>query len=133
MKWLIDTDILIDFLRGSDQAEKYLKHISSDPLASISVITVAELYVGVREGKERIILDHFIQEFKILEINERIAQQGGIYLRDFGKTHGIGLADALIAATAFDYDLKLVTLNKKHYPMLKSIHIPYQKKDISFI
>ncbi len=51
-------------------------------------------YGGVREGEERQILDQFIQEFQIAVLNERSAQRGGLYRRDFGKSHGVGLADA---------------------------------------
>lgn len=126
-KWLIDTDVLIDYLRGRPEAIKILEKITKDSICCISPITIAELYVGVREGNERSILDQFIQEFQVAEINERVARQGGLFRRDFGKSHGIGLADALIAATAEDLDLKLLTLNKKHYPMIKNIHVPYQK------
>lgn len=126
-KLMIDSDVLIDYLRGHDHAIKYLGKVFNDSFCCISAITVAELYVGVREGKERTILDHFIEEFQVAEINEAIARQGGLYRREFGKSHGVGLADAMIAATAEAHDLKLITLNKKHYPMLKHIHVPYQK------
>jgi predicted nucleic acid-binding protein len=125
--WLIDTDILIDHLRGNSQALKFLENVMTHSACYISAITIAELYVGVREGKERQILDQLIKEFQIAPLNEKVAQRGGLYRRDYGKSHGVGLADAIIAATAEDLGLKLVTLNKKHYPMLKKIHIPYQK------
>ena len=81
----------------------------------------------MREGKERAILDRFIAEFQIVIFDKEIAKLGGIYRRDFGKSHNVGLADALIAASADSYGLILATLNKKHYPMLKAVHIPYHK------
>ena len=126
-KWLIDTDVLVDYLRGVPQAIQFLKQTMADSVCYISTITIAELYVGVREGKERPILDQFIQEFQIAVVNEKAAQQGGLIRRDYGKSHGIGLADAIIAATAEELEIGLVTLNKKHYPMIKKIHVPYQK------
>jgi predicted nucleic acid-binding protein len=54
------------------------------------------------------------------------------HLREFlkaryGKSHGVGLVDALIAATAKLHGYRLVTLNKKHFPMLDNVLIPYQK------
>src|SRR5262245_44416855 len=123
-RWLVDTDVLVDYLRGVEQAVKFLQKAMKSSLCALSTITIAELYVGVREGKERVILDQFIQEFHVVVIDEHIAQQGGLYRRDFGKNHGVGLADALIAATAHMLDAKLVTLNKKHYPMCKNVHVP---------
>jgi len=54
-----------------------------------------------------------------------IGVTGGLYRRDYRKSHETGLADALIAATARLHSLTLVTLNKKHFPMLTSIIVPY--------
>lgn len=127
-RWLIDTDVLVDLLRGLPAAMNFLEAVMTTSGGTfITPITIAELYAGVKEGKERGILDRFILEFQITLLDEKIAQKGGLYRRDFGKSHHVGLADALIAATADHYDLTLATLNKKHYPMLKAIHIPYRK------
>jgi len=52
-----------------------------------------------------------------------------IYRRDYGKSHGVGIADAIIAALAKDLNAKLATLNKKHYPMLQAIEVPYHKSN----
>lgn len=124
-KLLIDTDVLIDYLRSNSQAVDFLENLTQ--LLLISSITVAELYAGVREGKERTALDNFITAFEIIPIDEKIATLGGLYRRDYGKSHGVGLADALIAATANIKQAKLVTLNRKHFPMLTDLIIPYQK------
>ena len=126
-RWLFDTDVLVDYLRGVEKSVPFLKKTMKSSFCALSTISVAELYVGVREGKERAILDQFIQEFHIVAVDEHIAQQGGLYRRDYGKSHGVGLADALIAATAQVLDVKLITLNKKHYPMLKNVYVPYKK------
>jgi predicted nucleic acid-binding protein len=125
--WLIDSDVLIDYLRGIPQAVIFLKQTMANSVCHISAITVAELYAGVREGKERSILDPFIQEFQVVVVSEKIAQQGGLFKRKYGKSHGVGLADAVIAATAEDLSVGLITLNEKHYPMLKDVYVPYQK------
>ncbi len=55
-----------------------------------------------------------------------MAADGGLLRRDYGKSHGVGLADALVAATAEMPGLELVTLNRKHDPMLASIRVPYR-------
>lgn len=122
---LIDTDVLIDYLRDHAEAVSYLESLT-EPLL-ISVITVAELYAGVREGAERTALNEFIQAFEIVPVAEDIAIKGGLYRRDYMKSHNVGLADAIIAATAELRRAELVTLNKKHFPMLASITVPYQK------
>lgn len=68
-----------------------------------------------------------MKEFQVATLDERTAQMGGLFRRDYGKSHNVGLADALIAATANNYGLTLATLNKKYYPMLQKILVPYLK------
>lgn len=122
---LIDTDVLIDYLRANADAVSYLENLHEVPL--ISVITVAELHAGVREGSERTALSDFLEAFEIAPLTKEIASAGGLYRRDFGASHGVGLNDALIAATAHVNNAELVTLNRKHFPMLASVTVPYQK------
>jgi len=90
-------------------------------------MTVAELYAGVREGEERSRLERFLRAFEIIPLDQRLAVQGGLYRRDYSKSHNVGLADALIAATATQRQVPLVTLNRKHFPMLQDVIVPYHK------
>src|SRR5712692_240650 len=122
---LLDTDLLIDYLRGRAEAVTYLEG-RTEPLL-ISAITVAELYAGVRDGPERAKLDAFVQAFEVVPVDPEVALQGGLYRRDFGKSHSTGLADALIAASAQVRQAALVTLNRKHFPMLANVIVPYSK------
>jgi len=124
-KLLIDTDVLIDYLRDQEAAVSYLESLL--PPLLMSAVSVAELYAGVREGDERTILAEFIYTFEVVPVNKEIAMAGGLYRRNYGKSHGVGINDALIAATAVLSNAELVTLNRKHFPMLGSITVPYQK------
>jgi len=123
--FLIDTDVLIDYLRDAAIAVSYLE--SLPPPLLISAISVAEPYAGVREGDERVALYEFLEAFEIVPVDEDIAVAGGPYRRGYGKSHGTGLNDALIAATATVRNATLVTLNYKHFPMPLSLTVPYQK------
>lgn len=120
---LIDSNILIDYLRGRHVAINYLRSLPVN--FNVSVVNVAELYAGVREGAERTQLDAFVRAFVTLPIDSDIAVVGGLYRRDFGRTHGTGLHDALIAATATVHNLTLVTLNQRHFPMLIGVIVPH--------
>ena len=124
-KLLIDTDVIIDYLRDYDKAVKFLETQNCKLL--ISTITISELYAGVREGEEKAKLEEFLKAFEIIEVNKDIAIKGGLFRRDHEKKYGTGLTDALIAAAADDNNAILVTLNKKHYPMISKILIPYRK------
>jgi len=120
---LIDSDVLIDYLRDKPEAVAFIDGLTN-PLF-LSTINVAELYAGVRDGAERTKLEHFILAFTVLPIDQTIAVTGGLLRRDYGKTHGTGLADALIAATVQRHNLRLVSLNGKHFPMIHDLIIPY--------
>jgi predicted nucleic acid-binding protein len=122
---LVDTDVLVDFLRAAPPAVNWLDGLTDR--AFISAITVGELYAGVREGLERETLEAFIRTFEVLPIDETVARRGGLIRRDYGPSHGVGLADALLAATALVHELRFVTLNRKHFPMLENVVMPYQK------
>ena len=123
---LFDTDVLIDYLRGRAEAISYIESCSERLM--VSVISIAELYAGVREGKERRALTGFLSAFETLLLDQATAEKGGLYRRDYGKSHNTGLADALIAATAEVQQAQLITLNHKHFPMLKDVLVPYQKR-----
>ena len=122
---LLDTDILVDFLRGYNKAEAFIA-TQADRII-LSAIVVAELYAGVKGEAEREALDALVSLFRIVPVDVEIAKAGGLYKRDYGKSHGVGLADAILAATAEAWKAELKTLNIKHYPMLKGLRPAYTK------
>jgi predicted nucleic acid-binding protein len=122
---LVDTDILIDYLRGMPPAMDFLEASGAD--LNLSVVNVAELHAGVRDH-EREAVNALLECFKIIPLDKEIAVRGGLLRRDFGKSHGVELADALIAATVESLGCTLATLNRKHYPMLSSVMVPYTKE-----
>lgn len=122
---VIDTDVLIDYLRDQPQAVAFLE--GCDQVLAASVITVAELYAGVRDGEERQRLDAFVEAFDLIPLDGKAAVVAGLWRRQYGRSHGTGLADALIAASADGVGGTLVTLNHRHFPMFANLLIPYRK------
>ena len=126
---LVDTDVLIDFLRGYEEAMS-LVAVNSERIV-VSSIIVAELYAGVRggaDGVEQGVLERLLGLFRVVPVSSGIARLGGLYKRDYGKSHGVGLADAIVAATATVEDAELMTLNVKHYPMFPGLEPAYRKQ-----
>ncbi len=70
-------------------------------------------------------LEIFIETFEVISLNKNIAKTGGLYRNQYKPSHGTGLADALIAATAKEIGAQVVTFNSKHFPMLNDIVEPY--------
>lgn len=122
---LVDTDVLVDFLRGFEKATDFINKYSSKII--LSSIVVAELYAGVKGTNELTVLDNFVSLFRVVPITAEIAKAGGLYKRDFGKSHGVGLADAILAATADKEKAAFKTLNVKHYPMIRGLKPVYKK------
>ncbi len=122
---VLDTDVLVDFLRGHRKAVSFVNARSARII--LSSIVVAELYAGVKGDAEQAALQNFISLFRVVPVTAEIAKAGGLYKRDYGKSHGIGLADAILAATAQAENAELKTLNTKHYPMLKGLKPAYKK------
>jgi hypothetical protein len=122
---LVDTDVLVDFLRGHTKAVAFVEAEATRII--LSAVVVAELFAGVREGSERETLEEFVSLFPIIPVSADIGAKGGLYKRDYGDSHGVGLADAILAATAEAENAELKTLNTRHYPMLKRLRPPYRK------
>ena len=122
---LIDTGVLVDYLRNHQKASTFLEETHES--LGISSITAAELYAGIKGKKEQEILSQFLTVFHIFAIDAEIAKLGGLLRNEFSKSHGTGLADAFIAATVMHHHATLVTLNVKHFPMIKNVFVPYKK------
>ena len=122
---LLDTDVLVDFFRGFSKAVAFVNAHSHRII--LSSIVVAELYAGVKGDAELTAMDDFVALFRVVPVSVEIAKAGGLYKRDYSKSHGVGLADAILAATAEAENAELKTLNTKHYPMLKNLRPAYKK------
>ncbi len=108
---LVDTDVLVDHLRTGTGFEP------SGDSVSYSVITRAELFAG-RKTDERV-LHRLLSAFRELELDRAIAQVGGRLRRETE----IGLADALIAATALHHGLELLTRNTRHFELVRGLRL----------
>ena len=124
-RYLIDTDILIEYLRGSEPATEFLEGLDGDLL--ISAISVAELFSGAKGSEELAALDQFMLAFEVIPVDEQLARQGGILRQEYHPSHGTGLADALIAASAMETGAELLTFNRRHHPMVEGVRVPYRR------
>jgi predicted nucleic acid-binding protein len=124
-KILIDTDILINFLRGRIEAKKFLSSTIMDCDLYCSTISIAEICAGMKDH-EREKTSELLDSLTIIDVTREIAEKAGSYKRRI-KSQSLELDDCLIAAAASVNRAILATGNGKHYPM-KDI----KKKVISF-
>jgi hypothetical protein len=122
---LPDTDVLVDFFRGRSKAVAFINSHSDRII--LSAVVVAELFAGAKGSAEEGSLEEFVSLFPVVPVNVKIAKAGGLCKSKFGESHGVGLADAILAATAEAENAELKTLNTKHYPMLRGLAPAYEK------
>jgi hypothetical protein len=119
---IIDTDVLVWYLRGNDQAYQVIENIEH---FSISVVTYMELVQGMRNKKELNNLRRALHEWntEILYISEEISTKAMFAVEQHFLSHSLELADALIGATAITYGRTLLTGNDKHYKIMKDVQL----------
>lgn len=119
---VIDTDVLVWYLRGNDKAFKLIENLDN---FSISVITYMELVQGMRNKKELNKLRQALHAWntKILYISEEISAKAMFAVEQHFLSHSMQLADALVGATAISFGLPLLTGNDKHYKIMKEIQL----------
>ena len=122
---VVDTDVMVDFLRGHPKAVALLQAHSTRIV--LSNIVAAELYAGVKGDEELSVLDGLISLFRVVPVSRELARRGGLYRNAYAKSHGVGLGDAIVAATVAAENAELKTLNSKHYPMIKGLKPAYDK------
>ena len=109
MKYLIDSNILIYNFNGDSVAKEFLKNNLQN--SAISIITYTEVLSFDLNDTQRDIIENFLKEFIILDVNMTVAKQS-IKNRSLKK---IKIPDNLIASTAQVNDLVLVTRNTKDF------------------
>ena len=113
---ILDTDIAIDFLRRREYAQKLLKSWAEEGLMAISTLTHLEIYQGMKTGEEEL-TNAFLDGLISVAVDIPIARRAGTMLRGLrSKGMTIGIADAIIAATALQFGAPLLTNNIEHYP-----------------
>jgi predicted nucleic acid-binding protein len=118
MTVLVDSDILIEVSRGRDAeiVSRWIELSNSDAAVLYSPVSVAELWAGARPG-EHDTLSQLFRALRCTPIGQDAGNLAGSWLRQYRRSHGVEIADALIAAGAVENNAELWTRNRKHYPM----------------
>jgi len=119
---IIDTDVLIWYLRGNASAKEEVE--TNIPFA-ISAVTYIELVQGMKDKTEFKKFQKQIKNWKteILHIDQEISARAIFYVQEYFLSHSMKMADALIAATAIQASDTLITANDKHYKYIPNIEI----------
>jgi predicted nucleic acid-binding protein len=120
---LVDSDVLIEVSRERDHdvLSRWTALADSDNAILCSPVSSAELWAGAWPREDEA-LTKLLRALLCAPIDYETGRQAGDYLRQFRKSHGLQIGDALIAAAAVLNRAQLWTRNRKRYPM----------KDLSF-
>lgn len=121
MPYLVDSDVLIDISRGKPAAREYVDALT-EPWV-ISQISALELIVGARDKKELADIDTFLSAYPVAPLRNATGEKAYELLKLYAKTQGLHVFDSLVAATAIDQGLTLVTRNRKHFSGIKDLDL----------
>ena len=122
LKVSLDTNIVIDFLRGKKLTTDFIQKMGKQNLA-ISPMVVFEVLQGVRNKIELEKTQKELSGFILLELNQSITQVALSIYEKYILSHSLSIPDSIIAATALVYGLELRTLNLKDFQMIAQLSV----------
>ncbi len=119
---IFDTDIFIWVQRGSEKAARYMQRVENKFL---SVQTYMELLQCARNKTQHKYVKDFIRSFSfmVLPLTENIGHRASIYIEEYTLSSGLRSGDAIIAATAVENNMALVSSNAKHFKVIKDLEL----------
>ncbi len=113
---ILDTDVVIDYLREYDYALRLLQRWLGEGLLAVSTLTHLEVYQGMK-ANEADATGAFLDGLVSVPVDVAVARRAGTMLGDLrAKGITVGIADAIIGATALQLGATLITNNVDHYP-----------------
>jgi predicted nucleic acid-binding protein len=118
---VIDSSVLIAYLKGAPEARDVVRPAIETGEAAASVLSRVEIEGGMRTG-ERTAVARLMSAMHLVPVSDPIAARAGAHLRRYRRSHqGIDVVDYVIAATAELSGARLATLNVKHFPMIPDL------------
>ncbi len=124
----VDTDVLIDFYRKYQPAIDFLDYYySRNEILTISPITQMELYIGCRNKRELTETVKFLEQYKVVHFSSSISRKTLELIREYNLSHGLLIADAIIAATVLISEGELFSKNADDFMFIEDLSVtkPY--------
>jgi tRNA(fMet)-specific endonuclease VapC len=120
---IADSDVLIDFLRGTGEASRIARELKTGRLCSTAV-SIFELQVGIKSERQSQAVDTLVLALKVLPLTREAASVAAELYRDLRKRgKDIGMADTLIAGICIHQSGTLLTRNKKHFEQVPGLQL----------
>ncbi len=121
---LVDTSIVIDYLRRQDRPDTKFVKIFKDNELCLSAISIFELYNGATTTNKKQDIETICNDMEIIDFDMNTAKIASeIYRNLRRKNNVIEFRDILIGSTAIQYNLPIATLNLKHFERIDNLKI----------
>jgi len=120
---ICDLDVIIEFFdRANKSIENRLVEMGRENLC-ISSVTYSEIIFGSIDQDQLTTLSKGLEKFIVVDIDQRIDTIHRELVKKYSLSHKLGIQDALIAATALNYEIKLFTLNTKDFKFIEGLEL----------
>jgi len=116
-EFLIDTNVLSRIFTGDKNVKDFIETLD----AAICTVIYVECLQGSKSTREKRIVESYLSRFELNHVTSDISARTIDLIRTYSNTHGLLLADALIAATCLDSNLKLVTYNVNDFHFIEDL------------
>lgn len=121
---LADTDVLIDYLAGTQPVADQVQAYAQSDVLQTSAITCFELLSGAREGKRGDRVRRLVAAIPVLSLDRQAAARAAVARQQLARSgFSIGMADSLIAGIALENNLPLLTRNRKHFEHIEGLRL----------
>ena len=121
---LIDTTIFIDHLRKQNKTKSILYHLTGTSVLYTATMVEFELFAGATNQQKYQDVQQVLKACSVLPLTSPIAQRAGNIYQDLKRQNQIiEIRDILIAATALEEGLPVMTMNDKHFRRIQGIHL----------
>jgi len=127
---LVDSDVLIDFFRGSPQAADWLS-ANRNEMIGIPVIILMELLQGARSAAEQASIRERLETCSVQHLETGDSQRALEWFVAYRLSHGTGIMDCLIAAIAARLSVPFYTFNVRHFGPIAGVDArqPYERPE----
>jgi len=125
---LIDTDVLVEILRGRREAAAWLSDLGNQ-VVGIPVLVRMEVLQGARDRGDQQTLIKLLQPYAVAHLQAGDSERALTWFESFHLSHNVGVMDCLIAAVAVRLSRPLYTFNLKHYNPISdlTVSVPYTR------
>ena len=116
-EFLIDTNVLSRIFTGDKDVKDFIETLD----ASVCTVIYVECLQGSKSNREKLIVESYLARFELLGLTTDISTRTIDLIRTYSNTHGLLLADALIAATCLEHNLTLVTYNINDFQFVEGL------------